>query len=143
MRATSWGIPLPRVRAHPGLEAQNTTAERTPEEEEALLRVWVRAYQRRLQAFALLGLSIGAPRDDIDARYATLQRDVLHNRDAFEKLGNAYQLALGPDATPISYKRTAVAAPRVAPRRRGKRGGARRSQRQRTTIAPADTNTTS
>ena len=96
MRNSGWYIPFWRKPKR--VQGESQPAERTekerkrrprPRSDEELERVraeWVTRYTRQLQAFRLLGLSVGAPQAEISLRYHELVRAVGASPDAGARL---------------------------------------------------------
>lgn len=85
MRNSGWYIPFWRKPKRPQGEASQAEKAEKPEKErrrrprqrseadlERVREEWVARYTRQVQAFRTLGLSVGTPQDDIQARYNTL-----------------------------------------------------------------------
>jgi hypothetical protein len=56
---------------------------------------WVARYNARLRAFRVLGLSVGAPKEDLDLKYLALSAElegIPDQREHLQELQSAYDL---------------------------------------------------
>jgi len=106
VRNSGWYIPFWRKPKRPqgdaapfdGRERRRKPRARSDEELEHVRVEWVGRYTRQVQALRLLGLSVGVPQDDVDARYRQLLAEARGTEQAAErrhKLDEAYE-ALRP-----------------------------------------------
>lgn len=106
MRNSGWYIPFWRKPKRPlgeatlfeGRERRRKPRSRSDEEMEHVRAEWVGRYTRQVQALRLLGLSVGVPQDEIDARYRQLlveARGSEHAAERRRRLDDAYE-ALRP-----------------------------------------------
>ncbi len=94
MRNSGWYIPFWRKpKRAPGEQGQPERQEkrrrprqRSDEDLERVRDEWVGRYTRRVQAFRVLGLSVGTPADEVDARYQRLASEASGAPDAEARL---------------------------------------------------------
>jgi hypothetical protein len=104
VRNSGWYIPFWRKPKRPqgeagqqeGRERRKRPRTRSEEDLERVREEWVKRYTRRVQALRLLGLSVGTPQEEIEARYTYLVRShqvgkngddyLVRLREAFETL---------------------------------------------------------
>jgi hypothetical protein len=104
VRNSGWYIPFWRkpkraqnaagAEEKPEKERRRRAKARSDEDLERVRDEWVQRYTRRVQASRLLGLSVGAPQDEINARYQQLVAAVGNSPDAGERLRALYEAYL-------------------------------------------------
>jgi len=78
MRNTGWYIPYWRKPKPKKGKAEKPSTEdmtRSDEQLEAVRQRWIERYRRMARALAMLGLSVGSDRTDVQARYDALRRE--------------------------------------------------------------------
>ena len=102
MRNSGWYIPFWRKPKRQqgeagqgeGRERRKRPRTRSEEDLERVREEWVKRYTRQVQAFRLLGLSVGTPQEEIEARYLYLKRTHIVGQgedDYLVRLREAYE----------------------------------------------------
>jgi len=78
MRNIGWYIPYwrkPKPKKGKAEKPSTTDMTRSDEQLEAVRQRWIERYRRMARALAMLGLSVGSDRTDVQARYDALRRE--------------------------------------------------------------------